>query len=72
MQPYLLPSFVDDDSDAVDSLLFFERMSYKADLLSSVIDSNHSVADALSGTVPEDLVGICEVSHDSLIAEYRF
>lgn len=67
MQPYLLPSFVEEDSDAVDSLLFFERMAYKADLLSSVIDSNHSVADALSGTVPEDLVGICEVSREQCI-----
>lgn len=62
VQPYLLPSFVEEDSDAVDSLLFFERMSHKADLLSAVIDSNHNVADALSGAVPEDLVGICEVS----------
>lgn len=52
---------MDDDSDAVEALLFFERMAYKADLLCTVIESNHSVADSLNGTVPENLVGICEV-----------
>lgn len=60
-QPYLLPAFFEDDSDAVDSLLFFERLAYKADLVSMVIEQKHNVAESLNTTVPENLVGICEV-----------
>lgn len=60
-QPYLLPAFFDSDSDAVDALLFFQRVAYKVDLLSMFIEQNHSVSDALDGVVPENLVGICGV-----------
>lgn len=59
-QPYLLPAFFEDDSDAVDSLLFFERLAHKADLVSMVIEQNHSVTDSLNSVVPEALVAICE------------
>lgn len=62
LQPYLLPAFFEDDSDAVESLLFFERLAYKADLVSMVIEQKHNVAESLNTTVPENLVGICEVS----------
>lgn len=61
-QPYLLPAFFESDSDAVDSLLFFERLAYKADLLSTAIEQHLSVNDALDGVVPDDFVGVCEVS----------
>ncbi|CEQ40814.1 SPOSA6832_02476 [Sporobolomyces salmonicolor] len=60
VKPYLIPAFFESDADAVDSLLFFERLAYKADLLSMFIEQNHSVNDALDGVVPEDLVGVCE------------
>ncbi|KAK4702285.1 dynactin 1, partial [Phenoliferia sp. Uapishka_3] len=60
VKPYLLPAFFEDDSDAVDSLLFFERLASKADLISMVIEQNHNVTDSLNNTVPEALVGICE------------
>ncbi|GAA5932529.1 hypothetical protein JCM1841_000239 [Sporobolomyces salmonicolor] len=60
VKPYLIPAFFESDADAVDSLLFFERLAYKADLLNMFIEQNHSVNDALDGVVPEDLVGVCE------------
>lgn len=60
-QPYLVPTFFDSDADAVDSILFFERLSYKADLLSKSIEQTLPVNEALDGIVPEDFVGICEV-----------
>ncbi|BGP20858.1 hypothetical protein JCM10213v2_009023 [Rhodosporidiobolus nylandii] len=60
VKPYLLPAFFDSDADAVDALLFFERVAYKVDLLSMFIEQNHPVSDALDGVVPENLVGICE------------
>ncbi|GAA5828534.1 hypothetical protein JCM11251_000839 [Rhodosporidiobolus azoricus] len=60
VKPYLLPSFFDADADAVDALLFFDRIAYKVDLLSMFIEQNHSVREALDGVVPENLVGVCE------------
>ena len=61
-KPYLLPAFFESDADAVDALLFFERLAYKADLLSNSIEQNMPVSEALDGIVPEDFVSICEVS----------
>ncbi|GJN94727.1 hypothetical protein Rhopal_007818-T1 [Rhodotorula paludigena] len=60
VKPYLLPSFFESDADAVEALLFFERVTYKVELLNSFIEQNHSVSEALDGVVPEELVGICE------------
>ncbi|GAA5900012.1 uncharacterized protein JCM6883_006062 [Sporobolomyces salmoneus] len=60
VKPYLLPAFFESDADAVDSLLFFERLAYKADLVSNSIEQNMPVNEALDGIVPEDFVGICE------------
>ncbi|GAA5880816.1 hypothetical protein JCM16303_005127 [Sporobolomyces ruberrimus] len=60
VKPYLLPAFFESDADAVDSLLFFERLAYKADLLSNSIEQNMPVNEALDGIVPEDFVGVCE------------
>ncbi|EGU11742.2 Dynactin [Rhodotorula toruloides ATCC 204091] len=60
VKPYLLPSFFESDSDAVEALLFFERVAYKVDLLDTFIEQNHAVGDALDGVVPENLAGVCE------------
>ncbi|GAA5998800.1 hypothetical protein JCM5350_006650 [Sporobolomyces pararoseus] len=60
VKPYLLPAFFESDADAVDALLFFERLAYKADLLSNSIEQNMPVSEALDGIVPEDFVSICE------------
>jgi dynactin 1 len=61
-QPYLPPAFFESDSDAVDALLFFERVGEKVALLVRYIEQKHTVGEALDGTVPDDLIGICEVS----------
>lgn len=60
-QPYLLPSFFEQDSDAVDSLLFFQRLAYKTDLIAMIIEQRHNVTESLNSVVPEGLVGVCEV-----------
>ncbi|BGP28114.1 hypothetical protein JCM10295v2_007101 [Rhodotorula toruloides] len=60
IKPYLLPSFFESDSDAVEALLFFERVAYKVELLNTFIEQNHAVGEALDGVVPEDLAGVCE------------
>ncbi|KAI5478786.1 dynactin [Pseudohyphozyma bogoriensis] len=59
-KPYLLPAFFDEDQAAVESLLFFERLAYKADLISMVIEQNHNITESLNTVVPETLVAICE------------
>ncbi|GAA5968987.1 hypothetical protein JCM3765_002274 [Sporobolomyces pararoseus] len=60
VKPYLLPAFFESDADAVDALLFFERLAYKADLLSNSIEQTMPVNEAIDGIVPEDFVAICE------------
>ncbi|SCV67323.1 BQ2448_5969 [Microbotryum intermedium] len=60
VKPYLLPSFFDNDSDAVDALLFFERIAYKADLVGMLIEQTHGVTEALNSVVPEALIAVCE------------
>lgn len=59
-QPYLLPSFFESDADAVQALLFFERVAEKVSLLGRFIEQKHNVGEALNGTVPDDLIAICE------------
>jgi hypothetical protein len=61
IKPYLPSSFFDADSDAVDALLFFERLSYKAAMLSNMIDQIHNISESLDTVVPESLVVYCEV-----------
>ncbi|GAA5942628.1 uncharacterized protein JCM15063_000844 [Sporobolomyces koalae] len=60
VKPYLLHAFFESDSDAVEALLFFNRLAYKSDLLTTSIEQNMSINEALDGIVPEDFVGICE------------
>ncbi|SCZ96495.1 BZ3500_MvSof-1268-A1-R1_Chr8-2g10234 [Microbotryum saponariae] len=60
VRPYLLPAFFDNDSDAVDALLFFERIAYKADLVGMLIEQTHGVTEALNSVVPEALITVCE------------
>ncbi|KWU42651.1 hypothetical protein RHOSPDRAFT_20774 [Rhodotorula sp. JG-1b] len=60
VKPYLPPAFFESDSDAVDALLFFERVGEKVALLGRYIEQKHTVGEALDGTVPDDLIGICE------------
>jgi hypothetical protein len=61
IKPYLPSSFFEADMDAVDALLFFERLSYKAGMLWSMIDQIHNISDSLDTVVSESLVVFCEV-----------
>ncbi|GAA5884799.1 hypothetical protein JCM3774_006769 [Rhodotorula dairenensis] len=60
VKPYLPPTFFEADSDAVDALLLFERIGAKVALLGRYIAQKHNVGEALDGTVPDDLIAICE------------
>ncbi|KAM0787072.1 hypothetical protein ACM66B_006333 [Microbotryomycetes sp. NB124-2] len=68
IKPYLLPTFVDEDEGAVEALLFFERMAFKADLISNTIEQQHNVSESLSTVVPEALIAACETR--STLAHY--
>lgn len=60
---YLPRSFADGgDCDAVDALLFFERLSFKAAVLSSALEQIHNISESLDGDIPEILVTVCEVT----------
>jgi len=61
VQPYLPQLYVESDSDATSCYLFFQRIAYKADLISSVVAQAHGLPDALNGPVSDVLVGVCEV-----------
>ena len=60
-QPYLPSSFFEGDSDAVDALLFFERLAAKAELISSGLVQKHNVAESLGTVISDSLVTVCEV-----------
>lgn len=48
-RPYLPEPFArEGDHDAVSSLLFFKRMSVKAEILKTVVESNHDVSQKIS------------------------
>lgn len=53
---------MESDSDAVDALMFFDRLSKKTDLIGRTLAERHNIADALTSTVPDGLVMVCEVS----------
>jgi len=60
VKPYLLPAYFDEDAKSVEALLFFARLSAKAELLSLVLAQQNDVTEALNSTVPDHLVGVCE------------
>ncbi|CAO1629755.1 unnamed protein product [Jaminaea pallidilutea] len=48
-RPYLPEPFArEGDHDAVSSILFFKRMSFKAEILKTVVESNHDVSQKIS------------------------
>ena len=63
IKPYLPAAYFDADADAVHCLLFFQRMAYKADLIKSIVETNHDIQEALASVVPEHLVGVCQMRH---------
>ncbi|KAK0564041.1 hypothetical protein OC861_004501 [Tilletia horrida] len=59
VRPYLPPIYYEGDAEAVNALLFFRRMSQKADIIKAVLEFSHDIQDSLNGTIPEHLVEVC-------------
>ncbi|KAK0539912.1 hypothetical protein OC842_000728 [Tilletia horrida] len=63
IRSYLPPVYFNGDADAVAALLFFRRMSLKADIIKTVLESSHDIQDSLNNTVPEHLIDVCMLRH---------
>ncbi|KAJ7082516.1 dynein associated protein-domain-containing protein [Mycena crocata] len=61
VQPYLPQIYVETDSDATSCYLFFQRLGYKADLITTIVSQNNGLPDSLSGSVSDALVGVCDM-----------
>lgn len=60
LMPYLPPPFAEEgDRDALSGLLFFKRMSSKADLIRSSIESKHDITQAL-GSLSSEVTSVGE------------
>ncbi|KAG6857289.1 hypothetical protein H0H87_006482 [Tephrocybe sp. NHM501043] len=66
--PYLPELYVESDTDATNFYLFFQRMAHKADIINSVVAQAHNLPESLNGSVSEVLVGVCDVSQNSMRA----
>lgn len=58
---YLPLAYYETEANSASALLFFQRLSFKADLLVSVISHAHGLPLALHSATSEALVGICEL-----------
>ncbi|PWN51530.1 hypothetical protein IE53DRAFT_378882 [Violaceomyces palustris] len=63
IRPYLPQAYFEADADAVNCLLFFQRMAHKADLIKTVVETNYDIQESLASVVPEQLIGICKMRH---------
>ncbi|KAJ7508441.1 dynactin [Mycena galericulata] len=61
VQPYLPQIYVETDSDATSCYLFFQRLAYKADLITTIVSQNNGLPESLSGSVSDALVGVCDM-----------
>ncbi|KIL71443.1 hypothetical protein M378DRAFT_93968 [Amanita muscaria Koide BX008] len=61
VQPYLPQIYVENDSDATNCYLFFQRLALKADLINNVVAQANNLTDSLNGNVSEVHVGVCEM-----------
>lgn len=55
--------YVEVDADATACYMFFQRLACKAELVANVVGSANGLPDSLAGSVPESLVGVCEVGY---------
>ena len=53
--------YVESDSDATSCYLFFQRLGHKIDIINNIVGQAHGLPESLNGSVPEALVGICEM-----------
>ncbi|KAF9260836.1 dynactin [Marasmius fiardii PR-910] len=61
VQPYLPQLYVESDSDATSSFLYFQRLASKADLINNTLAQTHGLPDSLDGPVSDVVVGICDM-----------
>ncbi|KAG8700816.1 hypothetical protein FRC11_012636, partial [Ceratobasidium sp. 423] len=61
VQPYLPQIYVEVDADATACYMFFQRLATKSELIANVVGSAHGLPESLAGSVPESLVGVCEM-----------
>ena len=63
VRPYLPSIFFEDDADAVQSLLFFQRIGHKTEIIKSIVESSHDIQAQLSSSPTESLISICQMRH---------
>lgn len=63
ISPYLPKEYFDYDKDACDSLLFFQRIAAKTDIIKTIVEGNHDIAGSLVGVVDESLINVCKMRH---------
>ncbi|KAL0951934.1 hypothetical protein HGRIS_008587 [Hohenbuehelia grisea] len=62
VQPYLPQMYLEADNDAANCYLFFQRLAFKADLISSTVAQAHGLPESMmNGPVHEVLLGVCEM-----------
>ncbi|KAJ7650592.1 dynactin [Roridomyces roridus] len=61
VQPYLPQIYVETDSDATSCYLFFQRLAYKADLITTIVAQNNGLPESLNGSISDALVGVCDM-----------
>jgi dynactin 1 len=62
VQPYLPEGFSKADSDSIQCLLLFKRISFKSELMNKHLEQQYGVADKVTqGTFSPELVSICEI-----------
>lgn len=60
---YLPKKYFEDDKDAVESLLFFQRIATKTEVIKSIVESSTDIAGSLVGVIDERLITVCRMRH---------
>ncbi len=63
IRPYLPSIFFQDDADAVQALLFFQRIGHKTEIIKSSVETGHDIQNKLATAPTEALIAICQMRH---------
>ncbi|KAF8337534.1 dynein associated protein-domain-containing protein [Cantharellus anzutake] len=62
VQPYLPQAYLDSDRDAAQCYMLFQRLSYKIDLINTLVGQSYNFPESLFGDITDSsLVGVCEM-----------
>ena len=62
-QPYLPQAYIENDKDAANCYMLFQRLSYKLDLINTTVAHSYGLPEALYAEISDSsLVGVFEVS----------